>query len=393
MGEVTPVRLEAGALPPDWRPLPEIPARRYTDAAFEAAERDRLWKGTWLCAGRASELPEPGSYKLFEKTGQPIILVRGKDGVVRAFYNICRHRGARVARGETGRTTLLRCQFHSWSYNLQGDLVGVPGKEGFACLDTAERSLMPVRCEQWAGWLFINCDPEGQPFADFLGSLDDQLRSTDMASLRLVAKRTYVVESNWKTTMDAFLEAYHLDTIHPKTAAVVNDARYSRIALLDGGHSWQALRRKKLLGDEVSREDQPDIDGMEAHFRSFGITYNIFPNLVAPIDPVGFPVLLMWPIDAHRSEIEVYFLGPEWESEKREAFYDNYFRFFDQLVGEDMENLANMQVSLETGVMSGPLLGYQEQRVYWLHQAIDARIGAERIAPELQVAQVLAATD
>lgn len=393
MDAITPVRLEAGSLPPDWQPLPEIPASRYTSAGFAQAERDRLWNRSWLCAARESELPDVGSYKMFEKTGQPILLIRGKDRVVRAFYNICRHRGARVAQGETGCTKLLRCMFHSWSYNLEGQLIGVPSEEGFASLDRSGRNLIPVRCESWNGWLFVNPAADAPPLADFLGTLDGQLRSTTMGALRLVAKRNYVVSSNWKTTMDAFLEAYHLDTIHPKTAAAVNDSRYSRIALLEGGHSWQALRRRRLLGDEVSGASQPDITAMDPHFREFVITYNIFPNLVAPIDPVGFPVLLMWPIDVERSEIEVYFLGPEWESERRADFYDNYFRFFDQLVAEDMDNLANIQVSLATGVMSGPLLGFQEQRIYWLHQAIDTLIGADHLPRGQQVADILTATE
>ncbi len=392
MGNVAPVRLQPGSLPPDWRPLPEIPARRYTSTAFADLERDHLWSRTWLCAGREEELPQAGDYKLFEKTGRPILIVRGKDGLARAFYNICRHRGARVARGETGHAARLRCQFHSWSYNLEGELVAVPGEEGFACLDRAERGLIPVRCETWDGWLFVNFDDAAPPLSAFVAELGPQLRSTAMTSLRLVGKRNYVARSNWKTTMDAFLEAYHLDTIHPKTAAVVNDGRYSRIELLAGGHSWQALRRRKMLGEEVSGNDQPDIAGIDDHFREHGITYNVFPNLVAPIDPVGFPVLLMWPIDVEQCEIEVYFLGPAWESDRREAFYDSYFRFFDQLVGEDMDNLANIQLSLGTGMMKGPLLGFQEQRVYWLHQAIDDRIGASNIPEAQRVSQILSAT-
>jgi nitrite reductase/ring-hydroxylating ferredoxin subunit len=151
--------------------LPELPTARYTSAEFDALEKQYLWSRTWLCAGRTSQLPNPGDFMVFRKAGPSILLVRGKDGELRAFYNTCRHRGAPVVRGTQGHADLLRCQFHSWTYNLEGRLIGVPGQSGFPGLDRSQRGLIPVRCETAAGWIFTNLDANASSLTEFLGCL------------------------------------------------------------------------------------------------------------------------------------------------------------------------------------------------------------------------------
>ena len=148
--------------PEDFPRLPDIPARRYTHPEFFDLEREHVWKRSWLCVGHQGEMPEVGSYRLCEETGSPILIVHGKDQQFRAFYNTCRHRGGPVVREPCGKAAMLRCQYHSWTYDLSGNLVSVPDERDFVDLDKTERSLIPLRCEMWGGWIFVNEDPNAE---------------------------------------------------------------------------------------------------------------------------------------------------------------------------------------------------------------------------------------
>jgi hypothetical protein len=231
-----------------------------------------------------------------------------------------------------------------------------------------------VRCETAAGWIFINLDSNAASLTEFLGCLPDEVKSTDMASLRLVEHRICNLRNNWKVSQEAFLESYHLDAIHPKTAAAVNDSKTSSIWLLDRGHSYEVVQRRELLGEKmIGDAAKRDIAHIDAKFRKLGITYSLFPNFVCPIDPVGFPVLLLWPIDQFTSQIEIYLLGPHRGERQRPAFYDGYFACFDQLMAEDLENIPLMRESPMSGTHLSSLPHYRERRIYWLHQALDDR--------------------
>ena len=140
-GSGRPTRRPGPSRPRASPSCPTCPLGRYTDPAFQELEHEHLFKRVWLYAAHDSELPTPGSYKLCDIAGAPVLLARGEDGVVRAFYNACRHRGAPVVRGECGTARMLVCQFHSWSYNLAGELVRVPDERDFVGLQKEERGL------------------------------------------------------------------------------------------------------------------------------------------------------------------------------------------------------------------------------------------------------------
>ena len=145
--------------PPDGFPkLPDLPLGRYTDPALYALEIEQVFKRSWLYALHATEVPEEGSFRLLDIPLAPVVVVRGNDGALRAFMNSCRHRGAPVVRDLEGVTKLLVCQYHSWSYDLQGNLVRVPDERDFVDLCKEDRPLVELRCEQWGGFVFINLD-------------------------------------------------------------------------------------------------------------------------------------------------------------------------------------------------------------------------------------------
>ena len=379
-------------MPPEgFPPLPEIPGGRYIRDDFFALEQEHVWRRSWIPAGREAGLEEPGHYRVFDKLGVPIILVRGRDRVLRAVYNTCRHRGAPVVREVEGRTTLLRCQYHSWSYGLDGRLIGVPDERDFGCLDKSSRGLMEVRCETWGGLVFINLDKDAPPLAEHLGPLVGELACVGMDRLRVVHQQSYLIECNWKAAMDAFLEVYHINTIHPSSAGIMLNHRAAAMGLMPNGHSRMATRKNMSQGiNFVEFEGAPDIDTMPDLYRTNNTAYCVFPNLITPVEPTGFPLLFFWPRGRRQTEMEAVYIAPDWGEEDRPEFWNRFLPIFDQVLMEDMYNLAPIQSSLESEAFSGMMINYQERRIYWFHEEIDRRIGLANIPDGLSVPQLLA---
>ena len=206
-------------------PIDPIPAAAYTSQEYYDREIETIFKKDWLWLARDEEIPNPGDYKVkrlgFANTA--IILIRGKDGKVRGFHNICRHRGNKVIT-ETGgeetfgsnRAAVVMCRFHGWVYNAEGKLVEVPEREKFPnCFSKDDNGLIPVPTDVWEGFIFINLNPTPEKtLTEFLGPVIEHYEGFPFGELSEV--RTYYAEikSNWKVGMDAFMEGYHVPTIH-----------------------------------------------------------------------------------------------------------------------------------------------------------------------------------
>jgi nitrite reductase/ring-hydroxylating ferredoxin subunit len=204
--------------PADFPVLPLIPGGRYTDPDFLELEQKFLWKKSWLYACHSNELPHKGSYILWNKTGSPILIVRGEDDQVRAFYNTCRHRGGPLVTASSGKVSGgLTCIYHSWSYDLEGNLRGVPDRRDFSDLNLNCLGLVSVRCERLGNWIFINEDPEAEPLLVSLDPIAQQLQQFDPENIRHVESYGFDVECNVKVMLEAFFEVYHLKNIHQDT--------------------------------------------------------------------------------------------------------------------------------------------------------------------------------
>ena len=380
--------------PPDGFPkLPPLPTGRYTDAGFFELERKHVWKKSWLLVGRDEDFAEPGSFRTFDRTGSPLLLVRGADGVLRAFFNTCQHRGAPVVREECGTAKRLRCQYHSWTYDLDGTLLQVPDRRDFGDLDEAQRALKPVLCELYDGWVFVNEDPNARPLREWLGPIAEEWSVLHGNELRSAGTRIERVPANWKIVADAFLETYHVQTIHPKSVSQLLDHRGAAMGLFRRGHSrmvtpkWQkAIETQRAHGSPFR-----DIRGLDPIYSDTNPAYSVFPNLITPLDTFGFPFINFWPIDAETTDVAWTFYAPPIESPEEEMQWEAYIGVFDGVMNEDFMNLAPMQRSVSSGALESVPLSYQERRIYHLHEEIDRLIGAERVPEELRVAPRLEA--
>lgn len=375
--------------PADAVAVPLIPTERYVDPAFYALERERVFARTWLFAGHESEWPEPGSYRLFTRSGAPIVVVRGEDGGLRAFYNACRHRGAPVTRDECGTARRLTCQYHSWSYGTDGVLKAVPDARSFAGLDTGQLGLVPVRCETWEGWVFVSEDPDAVPLTEFLGPIADQMRDIDGPSMRLVGTQVHHLACNWKLMVDAFLEVYHIRTVHPDNAALLYDDQATTVAMLPHGHSRLTVEKREELRDLPMVSPEYDNPSVPLLWRQTSTSFGIFPNLVVPMDTGAFTFLCMWPRDVDATELELRWYAPAWEGD--EVPEDHQFRMtlFETVMAQDTANMAPIQASVSSRGARPFQIGWHERLIHHFQRAVDLAIGPDRIPAGMAVSDAL----
>ena len=385
----------------------DIPTARHTSTEFHDLEQRHLWPNTWVIAARAEDVPAPGDYVTFDNLGVPLLIVRGTDGEIRCFYNTCQHRGAPVVRDTQGSARRLRCQYHSWTYEIDGGtLVSVPDERDFVDLDWEQRCLPQASCATAAGFVFVNRNPDATPLRDWLGPAWEMLEPFQGERLREVYRESHIVPCNWKVTAEAFLEVYHFRHIHSHDGVSVLDNRGAAMGLYPNGHSRmvtpfsrQSIERVGMAAwDDWHHLDQtpyPTIDGVPAMVDCTSSAVSLFPNAIVPLGRIGFPINLFWPIDKDTTRLEwiYYALPPDGEDhfdpEQLPEHWQHRRNVYNQIMAEDERNMAPMQLSMESPALRGIPINYQERRIWHLHEEIDRVIGVERIPEELRMQQLL----
>ena len=386
-------RLEAErartAPPPDAVPVPLIPTERYTDPRFFELERERVFGRSWLFVGHESEWPASGSYRLMTRSGAPIVVVRGDDGVLRAFYNACRHRGAPVTRDDCGTARRLTCQYHSWSYGTDGELKAVPEERSFAGIDRSALGLVPVRCETWDGWVFVSEDLEAPRLLDFLGPVADQMAEIDGPAMRAVGTQVHTIACNWKLMVDAFLEVYHVRTVHPDNAALLYDDHATTVSMLPNGHSRLTVDKHEVFRDFPMVSEEHDNPAVPSLWRQTSTSFGIFPNLVVPMDTGAFTFLCMWPTSATTTDLELRWYAPAWTGDAVPQEHLDRMVLFDTVMAQDQANMAPIQASISSAGARPFQLGWHERLIHHFQRAVDLAIGVDRLPPGTAVSDAL----
>jgi choline monooxygenase len=205
-----------------------IPAPWYVDSRIAEIEVKAVFSKTWQMIGRIEQVETPGQFVTTSVAGEPIVVVRGNDGVLRAFYNVCRHHAAAVVTEPCGQAAILHCPYHGWNYGLDGSLKGMPEFEGVKNFDRQKNGLVPVKVETWEKFVFVNLNPETVALTGFLGGLVKRTAPLAIGKLHYFDSRTYDIHCNWKVFVDNYLDGgYHVPHLHKGLNSVLDYKEYT----------------------------------------------------------------------------------------------------------------------------------------------------------------------
>lgn len=199
-----------------------VPVEAYISPDYARAEQEKLWRKVWLQAGRVEDIPQTGDYITYDIMDDTVLILRGSDGEVKAFHNVCPHRGRRLvdapegARNARGRRKQFICGYHGWGFGLDGENTRIPKEEHWNGALEGCAHLTPVRVGTWGGWVWISLDPGGENLSDFLGVIPEMLDPFHLENMRPRWRKWTIFDCNWKVALEAFNETYHVETTHPE---------------------------------------------------------------------------------------------------------------------------------------------------------------------------------
>jgi len=336
-----------------------LPAWTYTDPEFLTLEGELVLKRAWQIVCHESELPKPGSYATLPFMNELIFVVRGKDGVIRAFHNVCRHRASRLLDeplGECGGRIV--CPYHAWTYDLEGRLIGVPGREFYPELEQNNMGLRPVAIGFCGGFVFVRPSREGQSFDEFIAPVREEFelyRTRDMLPFAPVRLRTR--EVNWKVATDNYIDALHIPVAHPGLSGLANGT-YD-LDVRDGVYRFSADVGSAAEGQTISvraySKFLPHVDHLPEDRQRKWVYALMWPNLAFDIYPDQIDYMQFIPLSPTRTLLrETAYALPDNRREMKAARYLNW-RINRGVNLEDKDLIERVQAGLgSSSFTSGP---------------------------------------
>jgi len=326
-----------------------LPSNVYVDPDVLDAEQRNVFAKTWQLIGRSEQVAEPGGYFTAEVAHEPLLVIRGNDGVLRAMSNVCRHRAGPVASGE-GKRPVMQCRYHGWTYALDGRLLTTPEFDGVQCFERESVALPQFRVEEWNELVFVNLDRDAPPLRDFLGDL----RVDTGGGYRLAARKEWFLDCNWKVYVDNYLEGYHIPIVHPSLFREIDYPNYRTETRRNYSIQHAPLRRP----ERIRTNDAGD----EAAY------FWIFPNLMLNVYPDNFSTNLIVPVTPTRTltVFEWYFRNPGAPDVQQRL--DETIAFSDEIQIEDIEICEAVQRGLRSSTYdNGRYSPSRENGVHHFH--------------------------
>jgi choline monooxygenase len=333
---------------------PTLPYRWYVDPDVLRREQERIFAGAWQYVGHTGEAPEPGTYVAARSGRTPIVVTRARDGELRGFINVCRHRGFQLVDG-AGRRETLQCPYHAWTYGLDGSLRAAPRSDEIADFEQCELGLRPVALDTWGPFVFANTGPEPEPLADALGSMPAQVAELglDVDDLVFHTRWQAELDANWKIVCENFLECYHCAVAHPQLAEMLDVSVDAYALSTDGRLSSQHGPTRAT--PRTSMHIDGELPRSQFHF--------LWPNLGVNIFP-GRPNISIGPIVPVTPERTYRFLDYFFGSDVDQAWIDELMEFDDQVGAEDRVLVEGVQRGIASGGLEhGYLMGRSEQLI------------------------------
>jgi phenylpropionate dioxygenase-like ring-hydroxylating dioxygenase large terminal subunit len=372
-----------------WLGTGPIPARPYYDPEWFELEREAVFKRTWLQVGHVCELPGPASFivRPVEVAGASVLIVRGKDDVIRAFHNVCTHRGTELVAAKQGKAAAFTCRYHAWTFGYDGALRSAPDFERFY-VAKADCGLKPVAADVCGGLIFVNFAPRpSEGLRDFLGPIAEQLDGLTPSRATTFSEYVYEIEANWKLAYDNFQENYHLRFIHPKTGGATigpdNPMGYPTSYSFYGPHRGQTLWKNPdpppppptLAFTYGKAAALAAADGAP----NGKVDFKVFPNLFLIGQTAWFFSHVMMPLSATRTRgvIRLYWVGEDGDATRR-FVREHLMASVRDLHAEDRAIIEAGQKGLGSGALEHINFQLHESLCRHLHACVDERVQAYR---------------
>ncbi|MGN6228391.1 MAG: aromatic ring-hydroxylating oxygenase subunit alpha [Dyella sp.] len=335
-----------------------LPARYYVGEAMLAMEHRAVFARSWQLVAHQGQLAEPGDHVVEQVGHVPVIVVRGQDGVLRGFVNVCRHRAGPLALCNGKGARALHCKYHGWTYTLEGQLRSAPEMQGAADFNVEEIRLPPVRVHEWQGLVFVALDEAVPPFGEVYGGIAERIAPIDLSAMRYLRRDSYDIDCNWKVYVDNFLEGYHLPHVHPGLSKVLDYRAYDT-ELFD----WYSLQSSPLRNSTAIYGDG------EAFY------YFVYPNVMLNIMPGRMQTNRIVPLGPDRCRVEFDYYYAQDDAAQARIAADQ--EFSDEVQQEDIDICVAVQRGLTSGTYeAGRLCPKRESGVWHFHNQLRAAYAA-----------------
>lgn len=338
------------------RPLSEaltLPAAAYADPDMHTLELQHVFANSWQPVASANQLLQSGDQVVAEVAGKPVLVVRGNDGELRGFFNVCKHRAGPLALAN-GNSRQLQCKYHGWTYTLEGQLRAAHEMQDAQNFDISCIHLDPVSVATWEGLVFVSVTTPVTTPEDLLQGIREQIRPIELSRMRYHSQVIYDVNCNWKVYVDNYLEGYHLPHVHPGLNRLLNYRAY-----------------ETTLSDWYSYQHSP-LDGAQGPYRSGEAHYYfIYPNIMLNILPDRLQTNLVVPVSARQCRVIFDFYYTETESDAAQKMIAEDLRFSDEVQQEDIGICERVQTGLESGAyQAGRLSPKRESGVHHFQELV-----------------------
>ncbi|OFW72569.1 MAG: hypothetical protein A2Y55_08775 [Actinobacteria bacterium RBG_16_68_12] len=331
-----------------------LPWSWYTDPAVLQLEQERIFRRFWQYVGHAGDVADTGSFAATRVGDVPVVLVRDDEGTLRAFVNICRHRGSIVCEG-SGRRATVQCPYHAWTYGLDGRLLAAPRSEREGGIERDELGLLPLRLETWGPFVFVNPDDDAPPLSEIIEDVPERIAAAgiDVDALRFLSRAESEIDANWKICAENFLECYHCPTAHPGFSAVMDVSPDAY--LLETGR-WRLTQHGPPRPEPSGSYDpKGEVERGQFHLLFPGTVVNVMPG--RPNLSIG-PIVPLAPERTYR--FLDYFVAPDAD----DAWIAESLAFDAQVSAEDRILVERVQQGVRSGLIEGGrLLPESEQLV------------------------------
>jgi phenylpropionate dioxygenase-like ring-hydroxylating dioxygenase large terminal subunit len=343
------------------------PVSAYLDCATHVRETTALFRKLPLMVGHASQLANPGEFFTHDASGVPLLIVRGDDRVIRAYLNVCRHRGTRLESAACGAKKAFTCPYHAWTYGRDGALLTFPHHTGFPSIERDARGLVEVPCAELAGFIVVAPSVDAPPIdPTWLGPIADELVGFGLASSAVYAPFEKPKAMSWKLAIDIFLETYHLRSTHQTT---IYKLFFDNLGLVDrvGPHVRNTIPKRSIR--ELAGLP-PETWELRRHAN---VLYHLFPNTLVLVEPDHAAVLHLWPQGLDRTLLTAYTLVPEAPAtDKARAYWDANNEILYAAIEEDFTMGESIQRGLASGANREVVFGAFEHALAHFHAQIDA---------------------